>query len=80
MSLFTCPYELPMCGPSPQLLLPVDGQPETLQSRGGFLVNELCYYWIEAMPSVNRGDLVYVRFIILQNVEAFVSIKENIED
>lgn len=51
-----------------------------MQSRGGFLRDEVCYYWVEAMPNVNKGDLIYVRFIILQNVETFVSIKENIDD
>ena len=78
MGLFACPYELPMCGPSPQLLLSSDGAQESLQSRGGFTSDEVCYYWVEAMPNVNPGDLIYVRFIILQNVETFVSIKEDL--
>lgn len=32
------------------------------------------------MPNVNKGDLVYVQFIFLQNLDVFVSIKEDLTD
>ena len=80
MKLFACPYELPMCGPSPKVTLPVNGVDEALQSRGGFITDEVCYYWIEAAANVPIGNLVYVRFTVLNNVETFVTIKEDFSD
>ena len=55
----TCPFEESRCGPGPQVLIPNDGTQKTVQSRG-YDQEDICYYWLEAMPRAETGDFMYV--------------------
>ena len=40
----------------------------------------MCYYWVEAMQSVDEGTFLYVEFMTMTSVETFISIKRNVDE
>ena len=78
MKLFTCPFESQRCGTYPWVQIPTDGV-TSIQSRG-FDTNDVCYYYVEAMPTVDDGDFIYVEFFALSNVKTSISIKPAIDE
>ena len=55
------------------------GIAQSEQSRG-FNKDDVCYYWIEAMPGAEVDGFIYVKFDVLSKVSPFVSIKKHIDD
>ena len=39
----------------------------------------MCYYWVEAMPSVQDGTFLYVEFMTTKEVDTLVSIKSRFD-
>ena len=76
MQLFACPYESSRCGVGPQIYV---GNEKVIQSKG-FDTGDVCYYWIGAMPNTAQGDYIYVNFVALSDIEAFVTIKNAIDE
>ena len=52
----------------------------TVQSKQGFKTDKTCYYTIMAPPQVPTGDLIYLSFASLSNVDAFVSIDTQLQN
>ena len=71
---FSCPYEEDACGEFNDMILSEDGSKRTPQSKPAFKKDKVCYYTIQAPTNNKEGDLIYLSFNSLENVETFVSI------